>query len=62
MYSFIVRIDGEFEIVELKNGLQKVCPAGIFPNCIKTDDVVKLEIIKNENIKINVNDEKSGTF
>ena len=34
----IIKIDGEFVIVELKNGERKVCPIGIFPKEIKVGD------------------------
>ena len=41
----IIKIDGEFEIVELENGEQKVCPICIFPNNVKCGDVISVCII-----------------
>ena len=42
----IIKIDGEFVIVELENGERKVCPVAIFPQRIKEGDMVVLVIKK----------------
>ena len=36
----IIKIDGEFTIVELKNGEKRICPTDIFPTSIKTGDCI----------------------
>lgn len=38
----VIKIDGEFVIVELENGERKVCTAAIFPNGIKVGDSVSI--------------------
>ena len=35
----IIKIDGEFVIVELENGEKKICPLEIFPDNIKPGEV-----------------------
>ena len=40
----IIKIDGEFAIVELENGERKICPIEIFPTGIKFGDIVSLRI------------------
>lgn len=35
----IVKIDGEFVIVELNNGERKICPSAIFPDKYEIGDV-----------------------
>ena len=40
----IVKIDGEFVIVEIKNGEWKVCPKVIFPREIKERSKVALTL------------------
>lgn len=47
----IKKIDGEFVIVELKNGEQKVCPKAIFPKRIKKGDAVCVKIIDDFSAK-----------
>ena len=42
----IVKIDGEFVIVELMNGEQKVCPAEIFPKNIVVGAVLVIKLKK----------------
>jgi len=44
----IIKIDGEFVIVELNNGGQKVCPAEIFPKEIKLGDRVQIIIVNKK--------------
>ena len=41
----IIKIDGEFAIVELENGERKICPIEIFPRKIKKDDYVCIKVI-----------------
>lgn len=38
----IIKIDGEFVIVELNNGELKVCPYEIFPVGIEVGDVINI--------------------
>ena len=40
----IVKIDGEFVIVELMNGEQKVCPTEIFPENIVVGTVLVIKL------------------
>ncbi|MBR3791215.1 MAG: hypothetical protein IKK18_00785 [Clostridia bacterium] len=40
----VIRIDGEFVIVELANGVQKICPTAIFPAGFKEDDIVVVTV------------------
>ena len=40
----IIKIDGEFVIVELEDGEQKVCPSSIFPKEITTGSTIKILI------------------
>jgi len=44
----IIKIDGEFVIVEIKDGVQKVCPKAIFPEKIKKGDVFRISLIANK--------------
>ena len=41
----IVKIDGEFTIVELENGEKKVCPTKIFPKEIRIGSIVVTQIV-----------------
>ena len=43
----IVKIDGEFVIVETVDGIQKVCPATIFSKEIKVGDFAEVIVCNN---------------
>ena len=36
----VIKIAGEFVVVELKDGRRKICPIEIFPENLSVDDVV----------------------
>ena len=42
----IIKIDGEFAIVELKNGEKRICPIDIFPDDLKVDSIIRIEIVR----------------
>ena len=42
----IIKIDGEFAIVELKNGEKRICPVDIFPSGVCVGDIINITIIK----------------
>lgn len=42
----IVKMDGEFVIVEFNDGKQKVCPVAIFPKGIVVGNVIKISVVK----------------
>jgi len=43
----IIKVNGEFVIVELSNKKQKVCPLEIFPKGIIVGSLINLKIVKN---------------
>ncbi len=43
----VIKIDGEFVVVEIEDGKQKVCPIEIFPENLNVGDIVVLS--KNVN-------------
>ncbi len=44
----IIKIDGEFAIIELENKIQKVCPAEIFPDNAIAGDIIKIQVVKKD--------------
>ena len=40
----IIKIDGEFVVVELVDGRQKICPIEIFPRELKRGDIIIIAI------------------
>ena len=42
----IIKIDGEFVIVELKNGERKVCPTAIFPEGTVCGDIISIQVME----------------
>jgi len=43
----VIKIDGGFIIVELANGMQKICPIAIFPEGVKEEDIVVVTVKNN---------------
>lgn len=41
----IIKVDGEFVIVELPNGVQKVCPLEIFPEEMTVGSWIRVQVI-----------------
>ena len=47
----IVKIDGEFVLVELDDGKKVICPRELFPENIKVGDAIKVTVEnKEENV------------
>ena len=44
----VIKIDGEFAIVELENREKRVCPVEIFPKKIVVGDFVRICIDEND--------------
>ena len=47
MYIKIIKIDGEFVVVEIEIGEKRVCPVEIFPEGVEVGNLVKVELIEN---------------
>lgn len=44
----IIKIDGEFAIIELENKMQKVCPVEILPDDAISGDLIKIQVVKKD--------------
>ena len=45
MFLKVIKIDGEFVLVELKNGQRRICPTDIFPVGVSVGDMIKIEVV-----------------